>query len=194
MRIPDKLMAPTLLLTAGSLHAEEVDLPFPFLEWSVYILLLFGLVVAIGIFIRRARGTSSEPLGGLLRDTERKVHSVDPETTVTECVRRMNEARIGAMLIMQDERLLGIFTERDAITRVLGGGLDPTHTKVAQVMTPDPVTVTPSTSLDEARLLVTNRRMRHLPVVDDGKVVGMVSSGDLTHRLVRHQSPKSGEA
>jgi CBS domain-containing protein len=187
-------MAPILLLTAGPLHAEEVNLPFPFLEWSVYVLLLFGLVVAIGIFIRRARGTPSEPLGGLLDEAERRVHSVDPETTVTECVRQMNEARIGAMLIMQNERLLGIFTERDAMTRVLGGGLDPTRTKVVQVMTPDPVTVTPSTSLDEARLIVTNRRMRHLPVVDDGKVVGMVSSGDLTQRLVRERYPKTGEA
>jgi len=192
MRSPDKLLASTFLLVAGPLYAAEVDLPFPFLEWSVYILLLFGLVVAIGIFVRRARGAPVEHVGDLLDGTGRHVHSVKPDITVTDCVRQMNELRIGAMLIMEDEKLLGIFTERDAIQRVLGGGLDPNSTRISQVMTPDPVTVTLSTSLDEARSIVTNQRIRHLPLVDDGKVIGLISSGDLTHRLVRDQSLKSG--
>ena len=153
-------------------RAEEVDLPVPFLEWSVYVLLLFGLVVAIGIFIHRNKGEQSEPLEKLMEERRAEVHYVSPELSVTECVRQMNELKIGAML---------------------GGGLDPTATQVSEVMSPDPICVTPTTSLEEARALVTTKRIRHLPVVDGGKVVGMVSSGDLTHWLVRDQSVRIGD-
>jgi len=192
-RIHRLALAAVLLQFTSLTHAEEVDLPFPFLEWSVYVLLLFGLVVAIGIFIRRGKGEQAEPLSKLMQERRASIHSVTPDTTVTECVRQMNELKIGAMLVMEGERLAGIFTERDAMTRVLGGGLDPTRTPVAEVMSSDPVCVSPSTTLAEARALVTTKRIRHLPVVDDGKVVGMVSSGDLTHWLVRDQSVRIGD-
>lgn len=189
MRTPaNYLAAATLLCFTASAQAEAVDLPVPFLEWSFYVLLLFGLVVAIGIFIRRGKSGKSEQLSGLLDSAERKIHSVDPDISVAECVRRMNELRIGAMLVMENDRLVGIFTERDALTRVLGAGLEPSSTKVAAVMTANPTCVTPSTPMDEARTIITRQRIRHLPVVQDGKVLGMVSSGDLTHWLVRDQS------
>ncbi len=200
MRLSNVSPALPLLLAAGVSEAAEVDLPVPFLEWSFYVLLLFGMVVAVGIFIRRARVATSERLSSLLEDAERKVHSVDPDTTVTDCVARMNGLRIGAMLIMRDGRLLGIFTERDAMTRVLGAGRDPSTTRVSEVMTADPICVTPTTSFEEARSIVNSRRVRHLPVVQNGKVLGMVSSGDLTHwQLLGHtaaaidpgQSPRS---
>ena len=188
-----QLTLASLTLLSGSARAEVVDLPVPFLEWSIYVLLLFGLVVAIGIFVHRGRGEKAEPLSKMIEERSAVVHSVPPGISVTECVRRMNELKIGAMLVMEDDRLAGIFTERDAMTRVLGGGLDPTDTLVSEVMSPDPVCVTPSTTLEEARALVTTKRIRHLPVVDDGKVVGMVSSGDLTHWLVRDQSIQIGD-
>jgi CBS domain-containing protein len=182
-----------LTLVCGIARAEEVDLPVPFLEWSFYVLLLFGLAVAVGIFIHRGRGEQSEPLSKLMEERRAAVHSVGPDLSVTECVRQMNELKIGAMLIMEDNRLVGIFTERDAMTRVLGGGLDPTHTPVSEVMTSDPVCVSPATTLEEARALVTTKRIRHLPVVENDRVVGMVSSGDLTHWLVRDQSVRIGD-
>jgi CBS domain-containing protein len=185
--------AASLTLVVGMARAEEVDLPVPFLEWSVYVLLLFGLVVAIGIFIHRGKGEQSEPLEKLMEERRAEVHYVSPDLSVTECVRQMNELKIGAMLVMEGDRLVGIFTERDAMTRVLGGGLDPTHTLVSEVMSADPICVTPTTTLEEARALVTTRRIRHLPVVEGGKVVGMVSSGDLTHWLVRDQSARIGD-
>lgn len=178
----------TLIIFCPSAFAEEVDLPVPFLEWSFYVLLIFGLAVAIGIFIRRRKNGESEPLSDLLDSTGRKVYSVNPAISVTECVKQMNDLRIGAMLVMEDDRLVGIFTERDALTRVLGAGLEPSYTKVASVMTSKPVCVTPETPLDEARMIITSQRIRHLPVVQDDKVLGMVSSGDLTHWLVRDQS------
>lgn len=188
-----RVTAAAFMLFASGVRAEEVDLPVPFLEWSVYVLLLFGLVVAIGIFIHRGKGEKAEPLSKLMEERSAAIHSVTPDVSVTECVRQMNELKIGAMLVMESDRLVGIFTERDAMTRVLGGGLDPTHTSVAEVMSSDPVCVTPSTTLEEARALVTTKRIRHLPVVDNGKVVGMVSSGDLTHWLVRDQSLQIGD-
>jgi len=188
-----QLAVASLVLLSSGAHAEVVDLPVPFLEWSVYVLLLFGLVVAIGIFIHRGKGEKAEPLSKMMEERSAAVHSVTPDVSVTECVRRMNELKIGAMLVMEGGTLAGIFTERDAMTRVLGGGLDPTQTSVAEVMSSDPVCVSPSTTVEEARALVTTKRIRHLPVVESGKVVGMVSSGDLTHWLVRDQSVRIGD-
>lgn len=176
------------LLLSGTARAEEVSLPAPILEWSVYLLLIFALAVGIGIFFKKGRNKKDEFLSALLTDQERKVHSVAPDISVTECVQKMNELDIGAMLVMEDERLVGIFTERDAITKVLGAGLEPSYTKVSAVMSHNPICVSPSTTLDEAMTIVSNQRIRHLPVVRDDKVLGMISSGDLTHWLVEDRS------
>lgn len=178
-----------LLLLSRTAFAEEVTLPAPVLEWSFYILLIFAVFVALGIFIfSRVNNVKNDTLSSLLGEQNTTIHSVRPDISVTGCVRRMNEFKIGAMLVMQDDLLLGIFTERDAITRVLGEGLDPSSTKISEVMSENPICVTTSTTLDEAMGIVTNQRIRHLPVVEDGKVLGVVSSGDLTHRLVEDQS------
>jgi CBS domain-containing protein len=172
----------------GLARSEQVDLPAPVLEWSFYILLIFALTVGLGIFFRRSRNNGPEAaLDRLMQKRERKIHAVEPGATVTECVSLMNALNIGAMLVMEGAELRGIFTERDAMTRVLGGGLDPSVTRVGEVMTPNPICVAPELSLNEARGLITRRRIRHLPVVKDGRVLGMVSSGDLTHWLVRDE-------
>jgi CBS domain-containing protein len=186
MRTPGVLTVSAIfMLLSQSALAEEVNLPAPVLEWSFYILLIFAACVAIGISIfMKGRNGTYETMGSLLEDQKPIVHSIGPEVSVTECVRLMNEFRIGSMLVMEDGQLLGIFTERDAITRVLGAGLDPVSTDISRVMTKDPVWVTPSTTLEEAMGIVTNKRIRHLPVVENGRVLGVVSSGDLTHRLV----------
>ena len=186
MRTPRVLtVSAILLLLSRTALAEEVTLPAPVLEWSFYILLIFAACVAIGISIfMKGKSGPGDSLGSLLDKQNPVIHSVRPDVSVTECVRRMNELRIGAMLVMEDDQLLGIFTERDAITRVLGAGLDPVSTNVSGVMTKNPVCVSSSTTLEEAMSIVTNQRIRHLPVVEDDKVLGMVSSGDLTYRLV----------
>ena len=187
-----KISATTgLLMFTRALLAEEVGLPAPVLRWSFYIFLIFALSVAIGIFfIRTKKDVKNEPLSGLLTVPRTAVHSVTPDVSVTECVRQMNEHKIGAMLVMEDDHLLGIFTERDSITKVLGKGLEPATTMVSEVMTKDPYCVAASITLDDAMNIITHHRFRHLPVVENGKVLGMVSSGDLTHRLVQD---KSGE-
>ena len=183
------LLTAALWAWAGGAAADEVRLPAPVLEWSLYILFGFALLVAVGIFFfAKSKDGKNEALGKLIEQGQPTVHSARPDTPVSECVRRMNEQRIGALLVMEGDALLGIFTERDALTKVLGAGLDPGGTAVSDVMTREPFTVSPTTTLEEAMAIVTRKRVRHLPVVQDGKVVGMVSSGDLTHRLVRDQT------
>jgi len=191
MKTPHKyLFAAAILLLCRAACADDVVLPFPFLKWSVYILLLFAAIVAVGIFFKKGKHRRDEFLSTLLDAEAPVIHSVGPDTSVTECVQKMNELDIGAMLVMENEQLVGIFTERDAITKVLGAGLEPTYTKVSAVMSHNPICVSPSTTLDEAMAIVSNQRIRHLPVVQEGKVLGMISSGDLTHWLVED---KSGE-
>ena len=183
------IVSAVFLLLSATVFAEEVTLPAPVLEWSFYILLIFAACVAIGISIfMRGKSMPGDSLSSLLDEQNPIIHSVGPEVSITECVCRMNEQNIGAMLVMEDDQLIGIFTERDAITRVLGAGLDPTRTKISEVMTKNLIWVPASTTLEEAMSIITQRRVRHLPVVEDGKVLGVVSSGDLTHHFVENTS------
>jgi CBS domain-containing protein len=99
----------------------------------------------------------------------------------------MTAGKIGALMVMDGGRLTGIFTERDALNKVLAGDLDPGSTKVSEVMTKDPYCIGPTTTVGHAMQLITERRFRHLPIVDDGKVLAVVSSGDLTRWLVKDQ-------
>ena len=190
MRSSRNLIVPAVfLLLSATAFAEEVTLPAPVLEWSFYILLIFTACVVIGISIfMRGKSMPGDSLSSLLDEQNPIIYSVAPDVSVTQCVRRMNEHKIGAMLVMEDDQLIGIFTERDAITRVLGAGLDPNSTKISAVMTESPVWVSASTTLEEAMSIVTQRRIRHLPVVEGGKVLGVVSSGDLTHHFVENTS------
>lgn len=116
-----------------------------------------------------------------------------PDTTVSEAVRKMHNRNVGSLLIMDGNRLSGIMTERDVLLRVVDQGLDPSQTLVSQVMTGDPKTVSPSTTVEEAMRLVTDLRARHLPLTDGDQVVGLVSSGDLTRWVVDSQKGEINE-
>ncbi len=129
----------------------------------------------------------TDTLRTLLEDKGRAVHSVAPQSTVIDAVRKMNAERIGAVLVMDGDQLAGIFTERDVLCRVVDEGRDPTTTNISEVMTSQPVVVRSSTTVEEAMAVVSEKRCRHLPVVDDSRLVGLVSSGDLTHWVTRNQ-------
>ena len=102
-----------------------------------------------------------------------------PGATVMQAARHMRERRVGAVLVTEGDReLVGIFTGRDAVSRVMAEGKDPAATTLGQVMTYNPDTMTPSHSAIEALRLMQDARCRHLPIVHDGKVVGIVSRGD----------------
>ncbi|KAA3630408.1 MAG: CBS domain-containing protein [Proteobacteria bacterium] len=127
------------------------------------------------------------PLSKLLEEKGADVLSVAPDASVADCVRKMNTERIGALIVMDGSKPVGIFTERDVMTRVLDAERDVKTTKVSEVMSPDLACVASSTTVGEALQIISEKRFRHLPVVDDGVVTGMVSIGDLTHWLVRGQ-------
>jgi CBS domain-containing protein len=113
------------------------------------------------------------------------LHVIVPEATVIEAVDVMCQARVGALLVMQSDTLVGIFSERDVMSRVVLVGLDPNRTCVADVMTRSVVCVEIDVSPDEAMAIITDRRLRHLPVVDGRRVVGVVSIGDLVRWAIR---------
>ena len=174
----------SLALLLGPVWAAEVEPPAPVLEWSFYVLLIFAICVAAFVSFNKSSDKPEEPLSNMLDERRRAIHSVHPDASVTESVRQMNAENIGALLVMENDELIGIFTERDALNKVLAAGIDPVSTKVSDVMTKNPCCVDPSTTIEEAMSIVTNCRVRHLPIVHNGKLVGLVSSGDLTHWLV----------
>ena len=108
------------------------------------------------------------------------VAALGPEATVLDAATLMNERGIGSVVVIDDKkRLAGIFTERDVLRRVVAEERDPVTTKLAEVMTTPVACAAPHTTLDEIRQVMRKRRIRHMPVADRKRVVGMVSIGDL---------------
>jgi len=105
----------------------------------------------------------------------RKLVVAPPDASVDDAARLMKEAHVGAVLIVEQGRLVGIFTERDAVCRVLAARRDSLLTKVAEVMTRDPVTVSPDETFGYALLLMHDNGFRHAPVVENGRPIGVVS-------------------
>jgi CBS domain-containing protein len=179
------LLSPAAL--AATLQDEQATIFGQVQMYGMYAFIAFVIVVVTGVYFMRLRQDKRQtPLNEIFEEGE-AIHSVGPDTPVSECVRLMTAGKIGALIIMDGGRLLGIFTERDALNKVLAGGLDPGNTKVSEVMTRDPYCIGPTTTVDDAMKLITKRRFRHLPIVDNGKVLAVVSSGDLTHWLVQDQ-------
>ena len=173
------------LLSPAALATLE-DTQWGIGQVPIYVLVGFAILVGIAVYFMRFRDRRRAPLDRIFGE-RKAIHSVGPDTPVTECVRTMAAEKIGALIVMNGEKLIGIFTERDALNKVLAAGLDPRITKVSEVMTKDPYCIPPTTTVGEAMELVTTRRFRHLPVVENGKVLAVVSSGDLTHWLVKDQ-------
>lgn len=177
------------LVSAPALAAQQDPSENLYSRVVIYTVVLFiSFAIAFGIiaYLTKLRDRRRTTLKKIIAGRT-GIQAVAPEAFITECVRTMSSARIGALLVLKGEMLVGIFTERDALNRVLAAGLDPRITRVSDVMTKDPVSVPPGTSVGEAMELVTQRRFRHLPVVENGKVLALVSSGDLTHWLVKDQ-------
>jgi CBS domain-containing protein len=116
-----------------------------------------------------------------------EVVTVSPQTTVVDAARRMNEAGIGGVVVLADRDVVGIFTERDVLRRVVAEGRDPMSTSVSDVMTTEVVTVRPDAPLAGCSSLVTAKRIRHIPVVNDQGLCGIVTSGDLLAHQSREQ-------
>ncbi len=121
----------------------------------------------------------------LLEKKGHAVHTVAPQTTALAAVRAMNAHRIGAVLVVEHDVPVGIFSERDVLRRIVETETDPKSVTAGELMSSPLVTVEPNTKVIEAMRLMTDKRIRHLPVMERGRLVGLVSIGDLTKWVTR---------
>lgn len=125
-----------------------------------------------------------QQVGNLLDDKGTEFFSIAPEATVAEAVDLMAEKSIGSLLVMQDGELRGIVTERDYARKVVAGGLSSESARVRDIMTVDVFTTGVDQNIDECMMLMTEKRIRHLPVVDGERVIGLISIGDLMKAII----------
>ena len=113
--------------------------------------------------------------------------SVSPNTFVYNALELMFEKNVSALVVLENEQLVGIFTERDYARKVILQGKASKETLISEIMTGDLVTVSSDTSIDDCMRLMTNRFIRHLPVVDNNKLIGIISIGDVVKYIIEEQ-------
>ena len=123
----------------------------------------------------------------------RKVWSLKPDNRVIDSLFLMAEKNISCILIMNQEHLAGIFSERDYARKVVIKGKNSTETLLKEVMTDKLITISPKTGLDECMQLMTDHRIRHLPIVNNNKVVGLISIGDVVREMLVQQKVQIDE-
>ena len=124
----------------------------------------------------------------ILDEKGRRVLEIDAEVSVLAAVKQMVEANVGSLLVTEGGEVRGIVTERDYLRRVAVEGRVDAETPVREIMSSPLIVVTPETSVDECMAVMTSRRIRHLPVVDEGGVAGIISIGDLVKYQSKQQS------
>ena len=124
----------------------------------------------------------------LLQGKGNAIYSIAPDAPVLEAIKHMAEHRIGALLVMHGEQLVGVMSERDYARKVILQGRSSSQTAVSDIMSGNPLTVGPDTDVFDCMRLCTDSRIRHLPVVQDGKVVGGISIGDLVKAVIDAQA------
>lgn len=126
-------------------------------------------------------------VSSVLAEKGRQVYTISRTATVSEAVREMNEKGVGSLLVIDGRHPVGIFTERDVLRRIVDADRDPALTRVGEVMTRDLAAIEPSWHVEDAMRLMTERRLRHLPVMEGGEVLGMISIGDLLRWVTINQ-------
>jgi CBS domain-containing protein len=112
---------------------------------------------------------------------------VSPDVTVFEALELMFEKNIGSLLVMEQNQFIGIFTERDYARKVILKGKSSKNIKIKEIMTENVLTVCSDTTIEECMWLMTNKFIRHLPVIDDGKLTGIISIGDVVKYIIEEQ-------
>jgi CBS domain-containing protein len=128
------------------------------------------------------------PISSILAQKSSSLWNVAPEATVFEAIRLMAEKDVGSLLVLSDGKLAGLFTERDYTRKVALFGKTSKETRVREVIPRETVTVTPDDSVEECMRLMTEKRVRHLPVVEGTNVVGLISIGDLVNWIISTQN------
>jgi len=130
----------------------------------------------------------AETIERILQGKSGDIWSIAPDAIVYDAIAKMAERDVGALLVMREQKLVGIISERDYTRKVILQGLLSRETLVREIMTGSPITVTPASTVEECMRLMTHHRVRHLPVVDGGRVVGVVSIGDLVKAIISEQA------
>lgn len=128
-----------------------------------------------------------ETIRQLLEDKGNQVWTIEPEASVYDAVHLMAEKEIGALPVMQGDRIVGLFTERDYARKVILKGRSSRDTRVSDIMTRDVLYTHGDQTIQEAMAVMTRRRFRHLPVLKDNRLIGIISMGDLVHALICEQ-------
>lgn len=115
------------------------------------------------------------------------VFSVEPDITVYNALELMFEKNIGALLVVENGKFVGIFTERDYARKLILKGKSSKETLIREIMTEHPITVTPDTSIEECMKIMTNKKIRHLPVMEGEKLVALISVGDVVKFIIEEQ-------
>ncbi|MDA3923044.1 MAG: CBS domain-containing protein [Salinisphaera sp.] len=129
----------------------------------------------------------------LLRDKSSDIWTIGPDETMFDALKLLGEKNIGAVLVMEGGRLVGLLSERDYARKVLLKGRRSRETKVREVMSTDVTSVTSRTAVEECLSLMTDRRFRHLPVMDNDKLIGLISMGDLVKAIIEDQRDLIGQ-
>lgn len=123
----------------------------------------------------------------ILQTKDKNIYSVNPNDTVFSALEKMVENNIGALLVLEENKFAGIFTERDYARKVILKGKASKETQIKEIMNERPVTVTPDTTMEECMSLMTSRYIRHLPVLDNHHLIGLISIGDIVKFIMDEQ-------
>ncbi|MGH9664895.1 MAG: CBS domain-containing protein [Bryobacteraceae bacterium] len=128
-----------------------------------------------------------DPVRSVLHNKDRQIFSVDPDASVFEALETMASRGVGSVLVLSGGRLVGILSERDYARKVILKGKSSRETRVREIMTSPATTITPDHTVDECMRLMTENRVRHLPVVENDWIMGVVSIGDLVNWIISAQ-------
>jgi CBS domain-containing protein len=128
-----------------------------------------------------------EKVRDILQQKGNNIFSVSPNTTVYDALDFMCDKNVGALLVVEDGRLRGIFTERDYARKVILRGKASRETLIEEIMTERPTTVTPDSTIEDCMKIMTNKFIRHLPVLDRNELIGLISIGDVVRYIIDEQ-------
>lgn len=123
----------------------------------------------------------------ILKGKGKEIFSITPDTTVYHALEIMVEKNVSSLLVVENEKLSGIFTERDYARKVVLKGKSSKETRIGDIMTEELITVSPASTVDDCMRLMTGKSIRHLPVLADGNLVGIVSIGDVVKQVIEEQ-------
>lgn len=132
-------------------------------------------------------------VGQLLKEKGNNVWTISPNKTVYQALEFMAEKDVGALLVTEGDKVMGIFSERDYARKIILKGKSSVNTTISQLMVKEVIYVTPNQSIDDCMALMTENRIRHLPVIENDKLIGLVSIGDVVSHIISIQEFKINE-